>query len=154
MVLGNFDGSVDPYHAAVLAAASPEVRFLGAIYQKTVVQALRFHSMAYAHGHTVGGTNPSLVEAMAASNPVIAHDNPYNRWVANNAALYFDDAESFSMRVDELLSSPERQAELRQASAARFQQEFTWDHVAGQYEALLLNFLPKRQHAPAIKVEE
>ena len=46
------------------------------------MQALRFHSLGYVHGHTVGGTNPSLVEALGAGNPVIAHDNPYNRWVA------------------------------------------------------------------------
>ncbi len=45
--------------------------------------------LGYLHGHTVGGTNPSLVEAMAAGNAVIAHDNVYNRWVAGDAALYF-----------------------------------------------------------------
>ena len=79
-----------PYHrAGASAAASDEVGFLGAIYDPERVQALRFHSCGYLHGHTVGGTNPSLVEAMAAGNPVIAHDNAYNRWVAQDAALYF-----------------------------------------------------------------
>ena len=53
------------------------------------LRALRFHSLGYLHGHTVGGTNPSLVEAMAAGNAVVAHDNPYNRWVAGDGALYF-----------------------------------------------------------------
>lgn len=143
VLLGHFDGATDAYHAQVLAAASPEVVFAGAIYDKTKVQALRFHSIAYAHGHTVGGTNPSLVEAMAAANPVIAHDNPYNRWVAQDAGLYFRSSEDFSRCVDELLSSPERAATLSQASRRRFEQEFTWDHVAGQYEQLLLKFLPR-----------
>ena len=142
VLLGDFDGAVDPYHAAVRAAASTEVLFAGAIYDKAVVQALRFHGLAYAHGHTVGGTNPSLVEAMAAANPVIAHDNAYNRWVAQDAALYFDSAQSFSARLAELLASAELRARLRRASSARFAQEFTWDHVAGQYEQLLLRFLP------------
>jgi len=153
VLLGNYDHQ-DPYHAQVLAAASSEVLFPGAIYDKAGVQALRFHSLAYAHGHTVGGTNPSLVEAMAASNPVIAHDNPYNRWVAQDAALYFKDAAGFSLRMDELLASPELQAAMSRASALRFQQEFTWDHVAGQYEKLLLDFLPARRSVPSIKVEE
>ena len=72
-----------------MAAASDEVRFLGAIYDPEQVQALRLHSRGYIHGHTVGGTNPSLVEAMGAGNPVIAHDNPYNRWVAQDCGLYF-----------------------------------------------------------------
>jgi len=142
VLLGDYDPATDPYHAAVRAAASAEVVFAGAIYDKAVVQALRFHGLAYAHGHTVGGTNPSLVEAMAAANPVIAHDNAYNRWVAQDAALYFDSAESFSARLDELLGSAELRARLQRASAARHAQEFTWDHIAGQYEQLLQRFLP------------
>lgn len=154
VVLGNFDAALDPYHAKVLAAASAEVMFVGAIYDTAIVKALRFHGLAYAHGHTVGGTNPSLVEAMAASNPVIAHDNVYNRWVAQDAALYFNDAAGFSACVDDLLASPTRAAALRAASAARFLHEFTWDHVAGQYEALLLKFLPAQNAVSSIEVKK
>ena len=150
VLLGDYDAQSDTYHAAVRAAASSEVVFAGAIYDKAVVQALRFHGLAYAHGHTVGGTNPSLVEAMAASNPVIAHDNVYNRWVAQDAALYFDSAQSFSAQLGELLASVELRTRLKKASAARYAQEFTWDHVAGQYEQLLLRFLPTPQRAGAI----
>ncbi len=149
VLLGDYDAATDPYHAAVRAAASDEVVFAGAIYDKSVVQALRFHGLAYAHGHTVGGTNPSLVEAMAASNPVIAHDNVYNRWVAQDAALYFDSAEGFSARLDELLASADLRAMLQRAAATRYAQEFTWEHVAGQYEQLLLRFLPDAGRAAA-----
>jgi glycosyltransferase involved in cell wall biosynthesis len=154
VVLGNFDANQDEYHARVLAAASHEVQFAGAIYDPTIVRALRFHGLAYAHGHTVGGTNPSLVEAMAASNPVIAHDNAYNRWVAKDAALYFEDAKGFSDRLDELLGPASQLATLRAASAARFLQEFTWEQVAGQYEALLLKFLSAPRPVSSIEVKE
>lgn len=143
VVLDKYSPETDEYHRQVIEAASDEVIFLGPIYEKAVVQALRFHSIAYVHGHTVGGTNPSLVEAMAAANPVIAHDNKYNRWVAQDAALYFDNADTFSLCLDELLSSQQRAAELRAASTRRFFEEFTWEHVAGQYEELLLRYLPK-----------
>ena len=68
VVLGNYQDN-NAYHRAVKAAASAEVRFVGAIYDKTVVQALRFHSAAYVHGHQVGGTNPSLVEALGVAMP-------------------------------------------------------------------------------------
>ena len=111
-------------------------------YDKEVVQALRFHGIAYAHGHTVGGTNPSLVEAMAAGNAVIAHDNPYNRWVAQDGAAYFKDADEFARRLDSLLAAPAELEGLSTAARLRFQEEFTWEHVAGQYEQLLLRFLP------------
>lgn len=142
VLLGVYDPANDDYHRKVVKAASPEVVFLGPIYEKAVVQALRFHGLAYAHGHTVGGTNPSLVEAMAAGNAVIARDNRYNRWVARKGAVYFDNADSFSHCMETLLSSTERLQEMRAASRQRFFEEFTWDYVAGEYEKLLLSYLP------------
>lgn len=141
VVLGNYqDGNA--YHRAVKAAASPEVRFVGAIYDKTVVQSLRFHSAAYVHGHQVGGTNPSLVEALGAGNAVVAHDNRFNRWVAGEGAVYFEGAASFSEQLDRLLEDATRLQSLRDNSRSRFLSEFTWPHVLKQYEDLLLKFLP------------
>lgn len=142
-LLGEYTPKEDPYHRRVMDAASEEVVFLGSIYDKAQVEALRFHSAMYLHGHTVGGTNPSLVEAMAAGNPVIAHDNPYNRWVAEDAAVYFSTENDISDQLDELLASPDRLAQMRAASLRRYDEEFTWEHVAGQYEQLLLRFLPR-----------
>ncbi|MGK2913615.1 MAG: DUF1972 domain-containing protein [Porticoccaceae bacterium] len=143
VVLGKYEPESDDYHRAVMAAASDEVRFVGSIYDPEIVRALRFHCLAYLHGHTVGGTNPSLVEAMGAGNAVIAHDNAYNRWVARDGALYFSDAASVARCIDQLLASSDRVAELSIASTRRFQEEFTWDHVGAQYEELLLRFLPR-----------
>lgn len=148
VVLGDYQSDADPYHRAVLTAASDEVRFLGGIYDPERVQALRFHGLGYVHGHTVGGTNPSLVEAMGAQNPVIAHDNPYNRWVAQDAALYFTTVDDVDAAVTRLLASPELRAELSSAARTRHAAEFTWDHVAGQYEELLLSVLPDPTPAP------
>ena len=140
-VLGRYDDSV-AYHGAVQAAAGPEVRFLGAIYDKAIVQALRFHSLAYVHGHQVGGTNPSLVEALGAGNAVIAHDNKFNRWVAGGGARYFDGAPGFDRVLGELLASPELLRNLRDQGQARFAAEFTWQHILLQYEQLLQAHLP------------
>lgn len=137
MVLGNYDSTGDKYHKKVMNEASEEVCFPGAIYDRETVQALRFYSKAYLHGHTVGGTNPSLVEAMAAGNPVVAHDNPYNRWVAADAAVYFDDAASADRQITRLLSDDRHLESMRKAARRRHREEFTWEHVAGQYERLL-----------------
>jgi glycosyltransferase involved in cell wall biosynthesis len=136
-ILGNYTPETDDYHRAVVDAASDEVVFLGAIYDPEEVAALRFHSSGYLHGHTVGGTNPSLVEAMAAGNAVLAHDNPYNRWVADAGALYFETAEDASLRIGEIIDDPVLRDRLGAASRKRHAEEFTWEHVAGQYEELL-----------------
>lgn len=140
-VLGNYQGS-NAYHHAVKTAASAEVRFVGAIYDKTVVQALRFHSAAYVHGHQVGGTNPSLVEALGAGNAVVAHDNRFSRWVAGEGAVYFSGAEGFARCMDELLANPAKLDTLRQHRRKRFEEAFTWPDVLAQYEALLTRYLP------------
>lgn len=136
VVLGNYDRT-NTYHREVLDAASGEVIFPGAIYDKSVVEALRFHSAFYVHGHQVGGTNPSLVEALGAGNAVIAHDNRFNRWVASNGALYFKDAGTFSLAVSQLTGSADTAAMLRLESKLRFEDSFTWKRILGQYETLL-----------------
>lgn len=142
VVLGDFDIEQNAFHQSVVDAASEEVKFLGAIYHKPLLKSLRFHSAAYVHGHQVGGTNPSLVEAMGAGNAIIAHDNRFNRWVAGSAAEYFECADTFSAHLDELLNNPGRLPALRKASRERFREIFTWDHVLQQYEALLTDWLP------------
>jgi glycosyltransferase involved in cell wall biosynthesis len=140
-VLGNYSQD-NAYHRAVKASASAEVKFVGAIYDKPTVQSLRFHSMAYVHGHQVGGTNPSLVEALGAGNAVIAHDNRFNRWVAGPQAGYFSGADGFAATLDTVLKDPVRLAAMQQASRSRFDECFTWNHILAQYEQLLLQWLP------------
>ena len=141
VVLGNYQES-NAYHRAIKAAASDEVCFVGAIYDKAIVQSLRFHSAAYVHGHQVGGTNPSLVEALGAGNAVVAHDNRFTRWVAGKGAVYFDGADAFSACMDNLLTNPDTLHELRIQSRKRFLEAFTWPDVLEQYETLIVRYLP------------
>ncbi|MFO1370231.1 MAG: DUF1972 domain-containing protein [Marinagarivorans sp.] len=142
VVLGNYHAH-NAYHQAVKNAASSEVLFTGAIYDKSIVQALRFHSAAYIHGHQVGGTNPSLVEALGAGNAIIAHDNRFNRWVAGEGGVYFSNKDDFSQRLSELLASPDQLAQLQAASKLQFQTQFTWPQVLAQYEQLLTQYVPR-----------
>lgn len=139
VVLGNYS-SDHPYQRRVLDAASDEVIFIGAVYEKATVHALRFHSLAYVHGHQVGGTNPSLVEALGAGNPVLAHDNRFNRWVAGETARYFTDASSFSSILDEILIRAESIELMREGSRRRFENGLTWPQILSQYENLLETF--------------
>jgi glycosyltransferase involved in cell wall biosynthesis len=144
-VLGHYDEQNYAYHAEVKAAASDEVTFLGAIYDKPVLQALRYHSVAYVHGHQVGGTNPSLVEALGAGNAVIAHDNRFNRWVAGDGARYFRGADDLCAALDDVLADPQQLARMRASSVQRFENGLTWDRILVQYERLLERWLPAPQ---------
>lgn len=133
VVLGNFLED-DPYHQAVREAASEEVRFVGAIYDPEVVSALRFHSRLYLHGHTVGGTNPSLVEAMGAGNPVVAQNNVYNRHVAGPGNHYFDGQDDLADLLGRYLDDEEELRRMGSASRERFEAEYTWQHIGDLYE--------------------
>lgn len=137
VVLGTFvEGNA--YHQEILDSASAEVLFPGAIYDEKAVQALRFHARAYVHGHTVGGTNPSLVESLAAGNCVIAHDNKYNRWTAEDAAVFFTDEESCEAAFERLLRDDVVVRRAQAAARLRADAEFTWDNVLTTYEEELL----------------
>lgn len=140
-VFGKYEPDSDPYHRAVVDAASDEVRFVGPVYEPERLAALRFHGIGYLHGHTVGGTNPSLVEAMAAGNAVLAHDNPYNRWVAGDGALYFRSAADAADRLDDLIGDEQLRTALADEARKRHAAEFTWEHVAGQYRDALTPYL-------------
>ena len=141
-VLGHYKDS-NPYHRAVKGAAGDEVVFLDAIYDKPDVPALRYHALAYLHGHQVGGTNPSLVEALGAGNPVIAHDNRFNRWVAGEGARYFGDQQGFTAILDDLIANPGKLQAMAAASHQRYEQDFAWPRVLRAYEELLGQYLPE-----------
>lgn len=142
VVLGNFLPDDNKYHNEVMSAASDEVLFLGGIYDADIVSCLRFHSRFYVHGHQVGGTNPSLVEALGAGCAVLAHDNVYTRWVAGSAAMYFEGATSLADLFDNLLSANDKILEMKTASRGRFDQQFTWPKVLDSYHELLLRHYP------------
>jgi glycosyltransferase involved in cell wall biosynthesis len=139
VVLGKYDMR-NAYQCAIKEIASDEVIFLGAVYDKSVVQALRFHARLYVHGHQVGGTNPSLVESLGAGNAVLAHDNPYNRWVAKNGACYFKDEKDLTFQLERVINDFSLLESMAAASRIRHEQVFTWKKVLGEYETLLLRW--------------
>lgn len=143
VVVGHLDRA-RRYHRDVQDAASDSVRFVGAIYDTPTVQALRAHARLYVHGHTVGGTNPSLVEALGAGSPVLAHDNRFNRWVAGPAQAYFADESICAAQFDALLDNDQALRAMRAAALARHAEAFTWDRVLPAYEAVLIEALPER----------
>ena len=141
VVLGRYTPESNEYHAKVMAAASDEVEFIGGVYDKDVVNSLRYHARMYVHGHTVGGTNPSLVEALAAGTPVLAQNNHFNSWVAGTESLYFENEVDCAKQFDLILDNTAKLEKMRAASLQRYYDEFSNNRDLTAYEDLLSSCL-------------
>ena len=145
VVLGNFDVENNAYHKKVVDSASEDVKFVGAIYDHNIVNAFRFYTRAYIHGHQVGGTNPSLVETLGCGSPVLAHNNRFNRWVAGEGAKFFQDQFECKAMIDQLDASDEHVEAMRAASYQRHSEDFQWEMVMSAYNDLLTEWYDRTE---------
>ena len=136
---------VDRVHA--VAAESNSVRMVGAIYDRELLDQLYANARSYIHGHSVGGTNPSLLRAMGAGAPVLAFDCEFNREVTANRAFFWSDADSLATLLDEIAEgeAEEQLAEFSQAGRQRIAEQYRWDAVADDYEAMLVRLMGLRR---------
>ena len=110
---------------------------LGSIRDQSHLGALREHCLAYIHGHSVGGTNPSLLEAMSARNIIIAHDNPFNREVCAESALYFSNANNLSNAIKSVEQNEIGIASMREQAGRRAIDYYDWNRIISEYDTLL-----------------
>ena len=128
----------DDYTRSVHAAAGndPRVQFVGGVWDQELLNDLYGGTLTYCHGHSVGGTNPSLLRAMGAGAPVVAHDNVFNREVTGGFARFFskpaDIAASLLADEADQVGALERGAKGRSHAA----EEYSWESVADDYERL------------------
>jgi glycosyltransferase involved in cell wall biosynthesis len=136
LVVGNHNTKYGNYLKNKFAAAS-NIRFIGGIYNIDHLNNLRYFSNVYFHGHSVGGTNPSLLEAMASQALVIAHNNEFNRGILNENAYYFSNPDE----VKNILSSIKKNNNLHmvQANLDAIVQDYNWDKINGEYLQLFEN---------------
>ena len=132
------------YRSRVIEVANSNVRLLGSIWDQELLDQMYAHCTTYLHGHSVGGTNPSLLRAMGAGAPIIAYDVIFNRETAGLAARYFADARGVATAInaDELeLTAAAKRGQEGQRRAAEL---YVWDDVARQYEELCRRLVRRR----------
>jgi glycosyltransferase involved in cell wall biosynthesis len=100
--------------------------------------ALWQHAGVYFHGHSVGGTNPALVQAMAAGAPILARDTVYNREVLGPAGKFVTaDPDAIANSILGLMGSSAELDEAAQANLERAKQHYSWEQVCADYESAL-----------------
>lgn len=133
IVVGNLKDN-DFIKSLLKKAKGKNIRFVGGVYDPIKLKALRIHATSYLHGHSVGGTNPSLLEALGAGNIVIGHDNPFNREVTDNKMFYFSNPRECakSIEIVDSLSNDERNR-IKQVGINRIKNYYNWDRIADEY---------------------
>lgn len=127
--VGNWDYSEYGIELKRKYSSYPNITLIDSVYDLDILYTLRSNAKLYVHGHSAGGTNPSLVEAMFFGHPILAYDVVYNRETTHNEAYYFDTAEV----LEQLLRRNDLTGDAMKAYAA---EHYTWSHIARQYEAL------------------
>ena len=120
--------------------ACSHIRFLGGIYDIKRLNNLRFYSNLYFHGHSVGGTNPSLLEAMASGALIAAHDNVFNKSILQGDAFYFKTSEDIKKLLD---ASKGEYLDWVDENFIKIRDKYNWQVVNKSYEELLLKSLDK-----------
>ena len=138
----------EEYSRRVRSAADERVRFLGGVWDQRLLDQLYAGAATYLHGHSVGGTNPSLLRSLGAGTAVIAYDVSFNREVAGAAAAYFTDASGVASAIDIADGDPAL-LEGRRGAAVRRAAEYDWDDVADRYEQLCLRLAAHELVRPA-----
>jgi glycosyltransferase involved in cell wall biosynthesis len=109
------------------------IRFVGGIYDNKKLTGLRKHSRLYFHGHSVGGTNPSLLEAMASNARICAHDNPFNRSVLEEGGAYFSSSDDVVRLIDNKNPDDCMWKERIESNREKLKTIYNWDYVTTQY---------------------
>ena len=118
----------------------PRIKFVGTVYDQELLKKIREHAYAYLHGHQVGGTNPSLLEALASTKTNLLLNVGFNREVAGRSALYWNKIKgSLSQLIADCdAMSEQERAKFGRRAKKRIRDEYSWRYITDTYEKLFL----------------
>ena len=135
VIVGNWESNEYGRSLRSTYGSLRNIVLLDSIYDVGILRSLRENAYCYVHGHSAGGTNPSLVEAMHFGLPVVAFDCDFNRSTTQDRAIYFTDAESLRRLIARL--TPEEMFNLGREMRSIAQARYMWKDVARRYFSLL-----------------
>ncbi|WP_426061933.1 DUF1972 domain-containing protein [Hymenobacter sp. B1770] len=144
LVVGKHESQYGEYLKGKFKDAA-NIRFVGGIYNINTLNNIRYYSNLYFHGHTVGGTNPSLLEAMASGALICANDNAFNKYVLEGDALYFTTAADVTAALRSVRKGDATYGNMLAANAQKIEHVYNWDRIIDQYAAHFEEIFQARQ---------
>jgi len=146
LVIGNHHTAYGAYLKDKFGGCE-RVRFVGGIYDIHVLNNLRYFSNIYFHGHSVGGTNPSLLEAMSSNSYICANKNIFNFSILGNDANYFSHATEVRQMVETMEKNSE-EARLKVFNNHRkIKTTYSWEDINGQYIRFMIEAYKEKNFA-------
>jgi glycosyltransferase involved in cell wall biosynthesis len=135
VIVGNWNNSEYGVETKRAYLNKPNLILLDAIYDRGILDVLRSNCTLYIHGHSAGGTNPSLAEAMYLGLPVIAFASGYNEYTTGNKAVYFSTADELSEIIKNYRSIDREKigSDLKKIA----DRDYRWEHIAAQYKDII-----------------
>ena len=125
-------------------SSNTRIMFLGAIYNQEELNNLRYYSNLYFHGHTVGGTNPSLLEAMGSNSLICYHNNEFNETIIGLDGFAFFSSQELTTIIDQTIKSDH--IEKLKSNIEKIRGIYSWEIIINQYEAFFQSLFNKKHH--------
>ena len=120
--------------------SNKKIIFTGGIYNQEHLNMFRQNCFGYIHAHSIGGTNPSLLEAMIMKTIIVAHDNEFNREVAGDAAVYFTDSHDLKDKIELIEKNHGNYLKLKTDCYGAVKEKYSWDEIVNEYTKLFKTY--------------
>lgn len=140
LVIGNYETNYGKYLISKFLDED-RIVFVGGVYDKRKLDSLRCFSNLYFHGHTVGGTNPSLLEAMGSKALICANNNEFNATILGKDALYFETSSDVIHIIDTV--DKIKYTDYIEINMRKIETIYEWNKIIDQYEHLLIEIINK-----------
>ncbi|TWP29038.1 glycosyltransferase family 1 protein [Apibacter muscae] len=142
IIIGNYKNTEYGKYLYSSYKDNTQIKFIGAIYDLEMLNNIRYYSNLYFHGHSVGGTNPSLLEAMASNCLIVAHNNIFNKSILGEDAFYFSNEEEITQTVKKLNKQDNRIK--IENNTKKIQKYYTWDIINNKYLEFIIQCLEEK----------
>jgi glycosyltransferase involved in cell wall biosynthesis len=149
ILIGHYEGTHFGRRMFAEYSIHPHIKFLGPVYDSAMLNIMRFNCFLYLHGHSVGGTNPSLLEAMACIALICAHNNIFNRYVLEDDAFYFETETDLHNFICRGIDKKEHEQKLAH-NLEKIENQYNWDKITQSTELCFKQWIESKTHHVSI----
>lgn len=148
LVITNYKTEIQKFHEHIKLSTGYEndsrIIMAGTLYEQDILHYIRQNAHGYIHGHSVGGTNPGLLEAMAETDINICFNVDFNKYVGRDAALYFENEDELASLIESVDVMPDNDKRaMGERARKRMCEEYSWEYIVNEYNRVIHRIVEK-----------